>query len=195
MTKLLVASGTTVEVINLDESDPELICDNLPDLPYSSYAAIGQLFRRNTPIICHLYQCRQFQNGAWNQVSNLTESKNYIQSVAISNPLTEEDDDLIVVTGGWNGSALSTVESFDGKTWNKENFNYLPEKTHRHCNVKINNTLIMSIDGSPTGSPSAATVKTYFFNVIENQWFQGPKLLNSRVDHSCGILNWKNPST
>jgi hypothetical protein len=34
MTKMLIASNQCVEVINLDESNPDLICDPLPDLPY-----------------------------------------------------------------------------------------------------------------------------------------------------------------
>jgi hypothetical protein len=34
MTKMMIASTQSVEVINLDESNPELICDPLPDLPY-----------------------------------------------------------------------------------------------------------------------------------------------------------------
>ena len=50
MTKILVATGTSdslqsVEVVNLDESNPDLICDNLPDMPVGRYAATGQLFK------------------------------------------------------------------------------------------------------------------------------------------------------
>ncbi len=44
MTKLLVASGyevKSVEIINLDSDNPDLICDSLPDLPYGRNGAIG----------------------------------------------------------------------------------------------------------------------------------------------------------
>ena len=50
MTKLLVAAGyyngahlKSVEVINLDESNPDLVCDPLPDLPNNHNGAVGQL--------------------------------------------------------------------------------------------------------------------------------------------------------
>ena len=50
MTKLLVATGgnslyQSVEVVNLDESNPDLICDNLQDIPVGRFAATGQLFK------------------------------------------------------------------------------------------------------------------------------------------------------
>ena len=50
MTKLLVGTGTfdglqSVEVVNLDEANPDLICDNLPDIPVGPYRATGQLFQ------------------------------------------------------------------------------------------------------------------------------------------------------
>jgi hypothetical protein len=53
----------------------------------------------------------------------------------------------------------------------------------------------MSSGGSVLGRPGDATDNTYFFNVIENKWIQGPRLIESRIDHSCGILHWNNPDT
>ena len=50
MTKLLVASGVgtvaSVEVINLDKSKPDLVCDNLPDLPSKTafFEALKEVF-------------------------------------------------------------------------------------------------------------------------------------------------------
>ena len=48
MTKLLVLTGDgfftgTVEVINLDEANPDLICDNLPEYPYPAVNAMRPL--------------------------------------------------------------------------------------------------------------------------------------------------------
>jgi hypothetical protein len=58
LTKLLVATGTeqsffqSIEVLNLDASNPSLVCDNLPVLPVGLAAGTGQLFQGTTPIIC-----------------------------------------------------------------------------------------------------------------------------------------------
>ena len=45
MTKLLIASGDyyekSVEVVNLDEANPDLICDDLPDLPLALQGPTG----------------------------------------------------------------------------------------------------------------------------------------------------------
>ncbi len=58
MTKLLVASGPElgrgdrVEIINLDEGNPNLICEDLPMLSVGVEHATGQLFMGKIPIIC-----------------------------------------------------------------------------------------------------------------------------------------------
>ena len=78
MTKLLVATGlasknlrysSSVEIVNLDESNPDLICDNLPNLPVSVRSATGKLLNRNRPTICggsagtaHC-ECHSFEEG------------------------------------------------------------------------------------------------------------------------------------
>jgi hypothetical protein len=47
MTKLLVATGAynlkSAEIVNLDDSDPDLVCDDLPDLPADLFGAVGHL--------------------------------------------------------------------------------------------------------------------------------------------------------
>ena len=55
LTKLLVATGfgfKSVEVVNLDENTPNLVCDNLPDLPFVLEGLTGQLYQGSKPILC-----------------------------------------------------------------------------------------------------------------------------------------------
>jgi hypothetical protein len=75
----LVAGGqngsgyiSSVEIVNLDETDPDLICDPLPPLPVAVAGAIGQLMQGAIPVICggltntgHSCDCNGFENGAW----------------------------------------------------------------------------------------------------------------------------------
>jgi hypothetical protein len=50
MTKLLVTYGydsnlNTVEIVNLDQAQPDLVCDNLPDLPRNKQGATGKIIK------------------------------------------------------------------------------------------------------------------------------------------------------
>ncbi len=58
MTKLLVvdlkggkSNGSMFEIINLDEENPNIICDDLPAFQNTAWRSTGQLIH-NTPVIC-----------------------------------------------------------------------------------------------------------------------------------------------
>ncbi len=71
MTKLLVASGwhdgakNTVEIVNLDGGNSNVICDDLPNLLVGVRGAAGRLLSGKTPIICggeeNACKCQAFQ--------------------------------------------------------------------------------------------------------------------------------------
>jgi hypothetical protein len=209
MTKLLVATGygarllASVEIVNLDESNPDLICENLPDIPLRVQWATGQLYNRKLPIICggsdgsiHC-ECHSLKEGAWQSIQNLNECRYAIASALVSNPSNHEDDDILLITGGRkdDGSVLSTVESFDGNVWNQTMFADVPTTIDFHCMVKINNTMLLQIGGTVDNLYTGTTDKTYFFDIILNEWIAGPKLNVGRVLHSCSVMNWMNPDT
>jgi hypothetical protein len=211
MTKLLVASGigadlqnlASVEIVNLDESNPDLICDNLPDLPVAVYAATGQLFNQKHPIICGGYndtryhcECHSFRDGAWHYIPSLNDCRGYSTSAVFSNPNSNAaDDEILYISGGKGEAVLSTVESFDGNKWNETMFDDLPTTIMEHCLVKINDTMLMQISGSVSVLFEDTTDRTYFFDIIQNKWTSGPDLNYGRVYHSCGVMNWMNPNT
>ncbi len=210
MTKLLVATGSgpgpIVEVINLDDSNPDLACEDLPDFPLYIGYATGQLYNKKYPVICGgesalsnystSCECHAFRDGAWQPIQSLSECKSGLASAVFSNPNGEEDD-ILLITGGRKDvySALSTVESFDGTLWNQTIFADLPTTIDMHCMVKINNTMLMQIGGTVDASYSGATESTYLFDVIQNKWIPGPKLNVPRINHSCAVMIWANPNT
>jgi hypothetical protein len=204
MSKLLVGTGglnaKTVQIINLDQSDPDLLCDRLPDLPHGMQSATGQLYNGITPTICGGYyadficECNQFVNGTWNLIASMNECKGSFASAVVSSPNTQ--DDMLVVSGGLTSShSLAAVEVFEGQTWNIKQFVAMPVATSHHCMVRVNNTVLYAIGGYKYGDTTSSTRKTYFFNLLENKWTSGPQLGISRSFHSCGIMNWKNPAT
>ena len=210
MTKLIVAAGNTydylksVEVVNLDESNLDLTCDNLPDLPIGLDGATGGLFEGTTPIICGGYNfgyyychCYALQNGSWNPIASLNECKQSPQSTTLSLPNRENTGDFIV-TGGWmnGGIASETVESFNGETWQQNIFSPLPNPVFGHCLVKINDSMLLSVGGAFDNEyPVMVTGETYFFNSHCNEWLKGPRLNFPRVFHSCGVFRWNNPNS
>ena len=210
MTKLLVATGyrsgtgqlASVEVVNLDNSNPDLNCENLPDFPFGIKFATGQLFNRKTPIICgglasgsHC-ECHSLKDGAWQSINSLNECRDALASAVFSNPNNNEGDDILLITGGYDGSTtLSTVESFDGNVWSQTMFADLLTSIQGHCMVKINNTMLLQIGGTIDNSYDGTTDKTYFFDIILNEWIAGPKLNVGRIYHSCAVMNWMNPET
>ncbi len=191
----------TIEIINLDEFNPGLTCDNLSNFPRSIVSATGQLFQGTTPIICggwratNLCKCHSFKNGTWMADAPMNTCRANSGSIILKNPNKQSREDILIIPGGADPStpALSSVESFDGKSWEQGRFASMPEAVTQHCLVKINDSVLMSIGGR-AGIGPAFTGKTYFFDVMKNTWMAGPSMNTPRVAHSCGIMNWKNPS-
>jgi hypothetical protein len=105
---------------------------------------------------------------------------------------------VFLITGGRNQSqVLPWLESFELGTgdWDLNRFAVLPEPVLEHCLVKLNDTMLMLIGGDNFGVSTSSTPKTYFFNVLENIWMEGPTLNISRKIHSCGVMIWSNPDT
>ena len=182
MTKLLVATGyrplATVEIVNLDESNPYLVCDDLPNLPIAVEFATGQLYNRKHPIICGGRggdtgcECHSYEDGAWKSIQKLNECRWAAASAVFPNP-NKGEDDILFITGGGNYNVLSSVESFDGNQWNQTMFASLPTTIMQHCMVKINNTMLMQIGGTVDNYVSGTTGNTYFLDIIQNKWTAG----------------------
>jgi hypothetical protein len=122
MTKLLVATGqesgtllASVEIINLDDLNPNLICDNYPDLAVPMYSSTRQLFSKQHPIICggggsKVYcECYSYGSKSWQSIPSLHECKFGSASAVLSNPNMMANE-ILLVTGGNTGSVVSTVE-------------------------------------------------------------------------------------
>ena len=115
MSKLLVATGLgrdhirkrSVEVINIDQSRPNMTCKNLPDFPLQIEDATGQLFHGTTPIQCGGFNgvtyknCFALENGNWNPIASLSEVKEGLGSGILTLPNTNEE--IMLVFGGTVG--------------------------------------------------------------------------------------------
>ena len=116
MSKILVASGydevsrNTVEIVNLDENGQNLICDDLPNLPFG--ASTGQLFHGKDPII---FGCddmtgkiQGLQNGSWNSSGNSVDCRFITSSAVLEN---SEGKELFLLIGGiFMGKYITVTE-------------------------------------------------------------------------------------
>ncbi len=203
MTKVLVAKEKNV-IINLDEENPNLICDDMPDRIFPPYRAVGQLFMGKIPMICggilNDCKCQAFQNGSWNIAPDLRECRSQAGSAILTN---SDGKDIFFIFGGYGdkyGKILNTTEAFDGAVWENDHTENLPESIFEPCIVKINSSTILSIGGTKflflQGFTGPDKIKnTYFYNAHTNKWTPGPSLHSPRSDLLCGKLKWKNPET
>jgi hypothetical protein len=203
LTKLLVyhsdGLSNSFEIVNLDETNPDLSCDNLPSFAVSVSTATGKLYQGTTPIICggfkstYRCECQSFKNGAWQPEASLNTCRGHPQSVVFKNP-SKQNDDILMISGGTDLANInSLVESYDGKSWDQRRIATMPELVPQHCLVKINDSMLMSIGGIE--ALTSWTPKTYFLDINKNIWMEGPPIITPRAQHSCAIMNWKNPNT
>ena len=110
MTKLLLAGGVTyvngapvflntVEVINLDETKPSLVCNNLSNLPTTLYLASGKMYQ-GLPTICggassnslvtdQCKNCGGYSNSTWKALANMTTCRFAPNSVVLNNSMSQ----------------------------------------------------------------------------------------------------------
>ena len=204
MTKLLVASGvdylTSVEVVNLDETYPDLICNNLQDLPQGIQGATGQLFQGSRPIICggikaeryvDACDCFELKSGRWVPIASLSECRQYAPSLN----LLFQNEEWLIITGGTDTSSelKNSVEAFDGNSWSLEKVSPLPISISGHCMVRVNESTLLSIGGFENNT--GYSNNTYFYYSNSNSWNEGPKLNVQRTGAVCGLFNWVNRDT
>jgi hypothetical protein len=199
MTKLLVMSGfsaeyqeaeISAEIINLNESDPNLVCDDLTDPRARVWGVTGTIFMEKIPIICGNWQtictCQAFQNGSWDYIPDPPRCRWYSTSAVLKN---SDDQDVLYLVGGINnGTYEQSTDTFNGTVWGSQKAT--PARVYYSCLVKINSTALLSIGGAYEFQYKN---NTYFYNSKVNKWTVGPSLRESREGLSCGILKVKNP--
>ena len=197
MTKIIVATGghdeESVEIVNLDEENQDLICDDLLSLQIGTFGATGQILGK-TPVICggigHADRCQAFENGLWSFIPNPTQLRFSAKSAILTN--TDGNDALFIAGGHNNETSLDGAEIFNGTTWINNEIQNLPISLKAHCFVKVNLSTLFSIGGE---NETHWLKNTYFYNFEANKWTAGPFLNKERTHFSCGILRWKNPET
>ena len=177
--------GRNTEIV--DVVDSNFNCTFTEEFPIELAAATGGLMAGQTPFICggegktYSNECYQLtQAGSWakDQRATLTTGRSHagFGSVVLNNNL--------VLTGGYNGNVLTSIEMLSPNTTAQTLSVQLPIGTRSHCQVPWDSEEFL-VTGGYIGS---YRVESYFINVKTNQRTNGPSLNTARSSHACGEL-------
>ena len=184
--------GRNTEIVDVEDSN--FRCTNIEQFPVKLYGATGGLMNGQTPFICgglfevyingwtysnDCYQLNQAGSWAKDQRATLTTARRYVGygSVVLNNNL--------ILTGGYNGIRLSSIEMLSPNTTPKTLSVQLPTGFSSHCQVPWDSETFFVIGG---WTDSRRRDESYFINVKTNQRTNGPSLNIARDSHACGEL-------
>jgi len=183
-TKVLVATGgrfgaQNTEIVDLE--DASFNCA-VSQFPTKVDGATGGLVG-DTPLICggsnfekSCYSLKE--DGDWKLDSNLNTARIFAANgkVIMSNKL--------VIAGGLNGNDLDTIEVVAPNTRSETLPIRLPDAIRDSCIVPWDTNTFMIIGGDSGGLRS----QTYFFNMANNTYTNGPSLLTARSFFGCHTM-------
>ena len=183
--------GQNSEIVDVEDSN--FSCTNIEQFPVKLYAASGGSMNGHTPFICggrgHIngywtysndcYQLTEAGSWAKDQKATLTTARRYagFGKVVLNNNL--------VLTGGYNGNYLSSIEIVSPNTRAETLSVQLPTGLAYHCQVPWDLETFLVIGGFDSSSGVKAT---RFINVKTNQRTDGPSLNTRRYVHACAEL-------
>ena len=171
---------TTSEIVDLTVKGGNK-CNNWPDFSIGvvpSVAPTGGLIG-DTVIICEGYECYSLTSEKATLVTHMSVGRWGAASIVIN-------DNTLWVTGGWNGYAGGYLASTEYVTVTGTMIGpVLPMAIQYHAMVAINSTCSMVIGGYSNGYSFAST---FYYDHNEEEWINGPSLMQARYDHAAGIV-------
>ena len=157
-------------------------CNHWPNFPIGVEVATGGLIG-DTVIICGghdvLYssvdECYSLTSEKATLVNHMSVGRQYAASIVIN-------DNTLWVTGGQYGGYLASTEyvTVTGTMLGPD----LPMALSYHAMVAINSTCSMVIGGYSHG----IFASTFFYDHNEDEWINGPSLMQARYSHAAGIV-------
>ena len=194
VSKLLILTGLParqakkIEVVDLQ--NPQNSCILPEEFPARLYGATGG-FTHDGPLLCggFNYDTDSRSNSCFTfKDSKLIEAAVNLQTERQSASAVVLPNGELWIQGGYNGNFLSKSEtmSLQGSQYGME----LEKAIVGHCSMMINATTAF-ITGGFTGSYSR---ETYFVNIQNWRWTEGPQMDEARGWHGCAVFmhNYKN---
>jgi hypothetical protein len=157
-------------------------CNNWPDFPIGTKGATGGLIG-DTVIICGGYpnfvdECYSMTSEKATLVTHMSVGRDGAASIVIN-------DNTLWVTGGYGyGASIYASTEYVTVTGTMLGPD-LPMALRGHAMVAINITCSMVIGGQSNGYYSAST---FYYDRNEEEWINGPSLMQARERHARGIV-------
>ena len=177
-------STNVTEIFDLD--DETSICNVPSAYPFEvEYISVGVL--GSNPIFCGGYgdsgnpkECFKYTIQGFKNFAKLTYEADYSASTVVQ----IDQQDILWISGG-NDMEDKSQEVYSNGTITEGP--RLPERLTNHCVLAINKTTVLVIGGLKNDT-GYASKKTFGYNFELGQWYNGPDMLNERVDHACGVI-------
>jgi hypothetical protein len=142
----------------------------------SNYIKVKACTKETSIFSIYSKSCYALENNEWVSFGSMN-------LVRVNGAAAQLQDGNILVTGGYDESALNSAEVLTELGWNSSIIPSLPVTIAEHCLVTVNSTTVLAIGGSQDGKYSG---KTYYFTFGEASWTDGPVLRYKRESQSCG---------
>ena len=159
-------------------------CNNWPHFPIGVNTATGGLIG-DTVVICGGYdisgysvdECYSLTAEKATLVTHMSVVRSRAASIVIN-------DNTLWITGGFDGGYLASTEyvTVTGTMLGPD----LPMALYTHAMVAINRTCSMVIGGWDENYYHSAS--TFFYDRDEEEWINGPSLMQARYYHAAGIV-------
>ena len=155
-------------------------CNNWPDYPIGVFGATGGLIG-NIVIICgglgvsNSDECYSLTSEKATLVTHMSVGREFAASIVLN-------DKILWVTGGSNGGKLASTEyvTVTGTMLGPD----LPMALFHHAMVAINSSCSMVIGGYSNDWSAS----TFFYDHNEDEWINGPSLIEGKENHAAGIV-------
>jgi hypothetical protein len=168
------ATSVKSEVIDLEDSSN--ICQDLADYPIQVEGAVGGLLNQVDPLVCggkYPYTNVCYVVNQPGQSSHMLEERSHSASITLNST-------RLWITGGYGDGRLQTSEF---KPYAKGPD--LPYVVYGHCLVGVNSSTALLCGGF---NHDGHLSRCRYMDWEDHSWSQGPSMMTTRRDHSCGIF-------
>jgi hypothetical protein len=196
--KLLVTNGWTegsrkIEVIDLE--DPTNVCQSpmLATYPYDEVQyASGGLLNTNTPLICGGYRWSSHPSKRLDACFDTTDNA-VLPKVTLAHQRSCAASVVLHGTTLWITGGILANHTLTRSTEFVELTGTipgpdLPIALKWHCLVTLNETTVLLIGGQSTDKMGPTSKATFYFNINDQTWTEGPGLIKGRYSHSCALF-------
>jgi uncharacterized Fe-S cluster-containing protein len=111
-----------------------------------------------------------YDGGQWSFIASFNQPRVLAPSATVT---LSNGEEVMVVSGGSYETAgdLVSVEAFDGKSWSLDKVAQLPRKVSKHCMIKVDDSVLMTIGGVEFSN--GITNSSNFYDRNTNSWTPG----------------------